>query len=330
MYKGPEKIEEIVCNDEFLAWYFKTDAEKASIWASRIADNADLHLLSSQAANFINTIKVREKSVEPEAIEGARSRLMQAIEAKPVILLAAKKRRKFWMVAAAAVLFVALSWGAFQYLAGNRSSLDTRFGEISEERLPDGSEITLNANTRVSFAEEWENEGDREVWIQGEAFFKVKKTSNKSRFIVHTGHFDIVVTGTQFNVVNRNNRTNILLKEGSVILKTPNGEDKPMKPGDFVEYDQNALISRPVKDAQVTAWKEHKFIFEKTPMKEVAAAISELYGVTVTFGDGEAALESISGILPNDNLDIFLRSLDATQNFEATKDDKEIVIRKRR
>ncbi len=44
----------------------------------------------------------------------------------------------------------------------------------------------------------------------------VKKTTEKRRFIVHTGGMDIIVTGTQFNVVNRDGERNVLLKEGSV------------------------------------------------------------------------------------------------------------------
>ncbi len=49
----------------------------------------------------------------------------------------------------------------------------------------------------------WKEGTSREVWLKGEAFFHVSKTPTKARFIVHTERFDVVVTGTQFNVMNR-------------------------------------------------------------------------------------------------------------------------------
>lgn len=51
--------------------------------------------------------------------------------------------------------------------------------------------------------------------MDGEVFFHVRKTPLKSRFIVHREHFDIIVTGTQFNVSNRHGKDNVLLQEGS-------------------------------------------------------------------------------------------------------------------
>lgn len=103
-----------------------------------------------------------------------------------------------------------------------------------------------------------------------------------------------------------------------------------MKPGDFVEFNNDLLQKKPAKDSQILAWKERKFIFEKTPMKEVGANIKDLYGLNVTFGDASVAADSISAILPNDNLDLFLQSLETTQNYEIIKNNQGILIRKKR
>ncbi|MEP7257902.1 MAG: FecR domain-containing protein [Flavitalea sp.] len=333
MDKRPQNIEETVSNDQFLSWYFDTDTEKAGLWARRMDSDPILKKLSVEAAAFIASVRLPEKTVDAAAINRAKLKMLDKINRSSeasVIPIKRKRNNSMW-IAAAAVVFIISCWGVMHYLMAEEPSFNTQFGEIKREQLPDGSEITLNADSRVSFADNWQKGGDREVWIKGEAFFKVQKTPEKSRFIVHTGHFDIEVTGTQFNVVSRNNKTNVLLKEGSIILKTENGLEKAMVPGDFVEYDNaKTLRFRTVKDAQVIAWKDRKFIFEKTSMVEVAAAITELYGVEVSFGDESVATESISGILPNDNLDIFLQSLNATQNFEAIKNNKRIVIRNRK
>ncbi|RYZ26433.1 MAG: hypothetical protein EOO10_15555 [Chitinophagaceae bacterium] len=148
-------------------------------------------------------------------------------------------RTKWWMSAAAAVLL--LITGAIFWNNSKKSQLklNTAFGQIASHKLPDGSEVMLNANSKLAMNESWKGGEDREVWLEGEAFFHVKKTSAKDRFIVHTNGADIIVTGTQFNVVNREGESNVLLKEGSVTLKTKEGQLIKMLPGDFISLNNN-------------------------------------------------------------------------------------------
>ena len=53
--------------------------------------------------------------------------------------------------------------------------LNTNYGQIAKHKLPDGSEVMLNANSKLCMNKSWEGKGDREVWIEGEAYFHVKK-----------------------------------------------------------------------------------------------------------------------------------------------------------
>jgi ferric-dicitrate binding protein FerR (iron transport regulator) len=48
---------------------------------------------------------------------------------------------------------------------------------------------------------------------------------------VHTDAFDIEVTGTSFNVVNRNGVSTVILKEGSVKIHRPGAAELVMVPG---------------------------------------------------------------------------------------------------
>jgi ferric-dicitrate binding protein FerR (iron transport regulator) len=158
----------------------------------------------------------------------------------------------------------------------------------------------------------------------------VQKTERKSRFIVHTSHFDVIVTGTEFNVVNRNERANVLLTEGSVIIRTADGKETAMKPGDFVEFVNDQVQKKQGNDSLILGWKDRNFNFEKTPMKEVVTSIEEVYGVKVRLEDEALVTDSITGIMPSDNLDVFLQSLEAAMNYEVIKNDKEILIRSKR
>ncbi len=97
----------------------------------------------------------------------------------------------------------------------------------------------------------------------------------KSRFIVHTDHFDVIVTGTRFNVVNRIGLDNVMLKEGSVIVHTDGGAELKMIPGDFVEYNSDQLEKKVVKNDSLLAWREHKLMLDRTPLPELVRIIKD-------------------------------------------------------
>jgi transmembrane sensor len=322
MSKNYLGVEDLLCNDIFLSWYFRKDPRAIKQWKLWLDANPGNGERVEQAIEFLNTLMLEEKEIPAEQITYAESLLLNKIreaenntEAPTAPVLSITKRR-WWMAAASILVFAAGLGGGYWWLSYT-PELHTDYGEIRERKLPDGSEVVVNADSKVVFSSAgWKEGKDREVWLNGEAFFHVSKTPQKSRFIVHTNHFDIIVLGTQFDVVDRPGKASVMLKEGSVILHTSGGQDLKMIPGDFVEYHPAGLEKRPVKNDSILAWKDHKLIFDNTPLREVARIIKEHYGVSVQLADDSVAAMTISGILPNDNLDVLLQALDATLDFE--------------
>jgi transmembrane sensor len=324
-------IEELLSDESFLAWYFKTDPLAVEKWNNRIAHDPKEKKLADEAVQLLQTITIKEQPVDLQRIKQAELRLINTTrlgaESKRANKVVFMKSRNIKWWAAAAIIFLT-SIGVWQYnRTSGKLSIQTAYGETRQDVLPDGSQVMLNANTTLDY-KNWKDGADREVWVKGEAFFHVKKTAQKNKFIVHTGHYDVVVTGTQFNVINRDNKSNVLLTEGSVIING-DGQEVYMKPGDYVEFNSTGIQKKAINNALVLAWKEHKFIFENTPMKEVASLVTEFYGIKVTLADEAVTAESISGIMPNDNLDVFLQSLAALPEYDVEKSDKEILIRKK-
>jgi len=324
-------IEELLSDESFLSWYFKTDLQAEQAWNNRIAHDPVQKKLVDEAVQLLQNVVVKEQPVDEQRKKLAETRLIHAIgstyDPQPAAKVIAMKSRfvKWW--AAAAIIFLS-SLGIWQYSRTTDTlSTHTAFGETRHQVLPDGSQVMLNANTTIDYRN-WKEGSDREVWVKGEAFFHVKKTAQKTRFIVHTGHFDVVVTGTQFNVLNRNNKNNVLLTEGSVTIRS-NEQEVHMKPGEFVEFNNSAIQKKEINKAPVLAWMDHQFNFEKTPMKEAADMITDVYGIKVTLAGEAVAADSISCIMPTDNLDILVQSLQALSKYDVIKSDKEILIRKK-
>jgi ferric-dicitrate binding protein FerR (iron transport regulator) len=99
-----------------------------------------------------------------------------------------------------------------------------------------------------------------------------------------------------------------------------------MHPGDFVEIKDNNLNKKTDDGSAILAWKDRKMIFEGTRITEAAKMIEEEYGVQVLLPDSNYV--PVTGILSNDNLDVLLKALDATNNYVIERNGNTIVIRK--
>ena len=319
-YREPE---ELLSDESFLAWYFKTGEGQDVVWEHWMAAHPGRRDLVQQAVELLNTTRLPEKEVPARQIDQAEAALLQKIGPRTVPLY--KDRR--WIAAACILILFTAGLFITRIIHPRRPEVKTEYGQIGWRQLPDGTDVTLNANSTLSYSPGWKDGADREVWVNGEAFFHVRRTPQKSRFIVHTDHFDIIVTGTQFNVVNRGGKDNILLQEGSVILHSPDGRELNMAPGDFVEFHSAQLEKRPAKNDSVLAWKEQKLVLDQTPLRELVALIKDHYGITVQLAADSLGDKKIVAILPNNNLDVLLKSLEATSEFDVIRQGEGILIK---
>ena len=99
-----------------------------------------------------------------------------------------------------------------------------------------------------------------------------------------------------------------------------------MKPGDFVEFTNEKIQKKTVTKQDYLAWTESKLVFDNNSLKEVAEIITQHYGIEVKLQGNNLSEKTITGIMPNDNLDILLQSLEATQEFTIQRTNNAITI----
>jgi len=321
-YHGPE---DILSDESFLSWYFKTGDSRGKTWEQWMINHPERNDLVIEAITLLETTRLQEKNVSPQQVRTAEARLFQKISTMvdqppadndPAVTPVAKGRRIRWMAAAAILLLGVAGWFLTGPLRSAGTELRTKYGQIDKGQLPDGTEVDLNANSSLRYTPGWKDGADREVWVDGEVFFHVSKTPLKSRFIVHTAHFDIIVTGTHFNVVNRHGKDNVLLQEGSVILRSADGRTLHMAPGDFVASDTFMVQKKTLRTDSVLAWKEQRLVLDRTPLSDLVTIINDHYGIPVVLAADSLSSHTISAVLPNNNLQILLQALEATGEFD--------------
>ncbi|MEP6928260.1 MAG: FecR domain-containing protein [Ginsengibacter sp.] len=327
MKENYNNSEDFLDDQSFVSWVFKSDKKDIAEWDTWLSNNPAKVLMANDAASILNLTRLKDIPVSTQQLAEAEARLRFSLQADftPAKIINFK-RRKVWY-AVAAILIISLAVGlSLIFNSPEKSQFATNYGQVKSDKLPDGTEVILNAHSTISYGKQWKNGTDREVWIKGEAFFHVKRTPSHDKFIVHTDAFDIEVTGTSFNVINLDGKSSIILKEGSVKIHRTDEAEIIMKPGDFVEFSNKQIQKKTVTKQDYIAWTDNKLVFDNTSLTDVANIIKEHYGVDVILKGRNIAAETITGIMPNNNLEVLLQALDATQEINVVRTKDSITI----
>ena len=213
----------------------------------------------------------------------------------------------------AAILVVGLILGNFLNL-GNKTSTPVFYtsvaprGSISEMLLPDGSHIFLNSGSTIKYSVDG-NQGMREVFLTGEAWFQVAKVKDKP-FLVHTCYYDVKVTGTTFNIKAYKEDKEVIttLEEGSVRVKSHEKlqlfDEKILNPGEQLVYNKELKYIQvsEVKTKMYTAWKENKLVFVNMSLKDLKTLLERKYGVEIKIADQSILDYHYDGIIKNETI----------------------------
>ena len=219
---------------------------------------------------------------------------------KDVKVIKMNPMRKLWRIAAAiAVIFVA----SYFYISTLDESISTQYAERNEVRLPDNSEIILNADSRITYSEKnWAKE--RNISLEGEAFFKVAKGQ---KFTVATKDGLVTVLGTQFNVENRTGFFEVTCYEGlvSVIF---NGKESKLRAGNsFIAINGNVLKTESPANT-IPSWMSNESTFRSIPLKYVLDEFERQYNIEVKTQN--INLEQLfTGSFSNTNINLALQSI---------------------
>jgi transmembrane sensor len=322
--------EDLLADESFLGWYYKTDPAASRQWEEMLKNDSSHKALVDNAIEFLRKLEIRELPVPAAQLDAAEARLFEHIAA-PIetgkIIHTRWGSWRMWVSAAACILVVATAGLLDRYWIRSKTTTNTPYGQIGKSVLPDGTEVTLNAHSTFTYRRRWIPGEDREVWLKGEAFFHVKKTALKDRFIVHTDHFDVIVTGTSFNVVNQPDQAGVILKEGRVTLLDEQGQELKMVPGDDVVLKGTQLVKQNNASADdATLWMENKVNFDNTAISDVIKLIDTHYGVKVEVSDPKLLNQTVTGVFPNDNLDALLKALELTRDYKVERTDDKVIL----
>jgi transmembrane sensor len=273
--------------------------------------------------------------------------------------------RWLWLaagVAAAVLVFLVLFLPAEKNIkpVSASNTISTRPGSKSKVELPDGTQVWLNADSKLTYDQHFMG-NTREVHLSGEAYFDVAhatshETGQKIPFIIHTSSIDIKVLGTAFNVrsypgekttetalirgsvevtLHRSPDKKIVLKpDEKLIVKNDDGTviNKDAKNDSAADYEPMMTLSklRPYKNDTAahyeTMWVKNKLAFENESFDRILVEIERWYNVTVIIKNESLKNLHFSGVFQNKPLSDVMEALSLSRGFHYEINGDQVII----
>lgn len=212
---------------------------------------------------------------------------------------------------------------------GKKLIAQTSATEIRQVVFADSSVVILNPSS-ILYSAPGYSTGKREVFLEGNGFFKVKKMTADRSFIVHAGRQSVTVLGTQFNVNSRKGDMEVVLTSGSVKVTADDQNISPefLKPGDKLSYKANGgEYHKTIVDPLLySPWIEGEWKFRNTPLSEIALIISEYYNVSIQFNNPETKDLKMTAVFPVTSLETLLKVIMETLPVTISNQQQKLII----
>ena len=270
-------------------------------WLNNEATPEELEQLKADP-KYASYIKIVDASSDFEIAEMNSQANFEAISNKTKSVRRLQNRNIFSVVWKVAAVFALLLAG-YYYTTTLDTSVKTEIAQTQTFLLPDGSEVALNAASKITYnKKDWAN--IRELTLDGEAYFKVKKGSN---FSVKTDEGTVSVLGTQFNVSARDGLFTVACFEGLVsvafndtLLKLPAGQK--------IQIENGKLMLNEANPNHSPVWLNDESSFENVSLQRVLEELERQFAVKVTVNNVNLD-KKFTGTFTHKNLELALKSI---------------------
>lgn len=304
----PDELQQM--RDELLA---KDDEQLSALleseWNDANDDNGYLRYeshcatLYNNVANriFGDSIIHRQYDVKSTQRQSAKLRFLRIVQMAAALLLPV------------ALVAIGMLYYENRQMATDAIVVSTGYGEQATVTLPDGSKVSVNQNTRLTYVPSKFRGSERRVSMDGEGFYSVSRDESRP-FYVDADGLCVKVLGTKFNLKARDKdkSAELVLVEGSVsftslMLK----ESQIVKPHQKIVLDKTTgrMSIENLDDCDTEmAWQRKELVFRNTPLSIVFAQMRKQFRkdfvVNTQVDQHELFTGTLSSVDLNNNLEI--------------------------
>lgn len=338
-------VAELMLDDSFVAWVLSDGRTDQHKWQQWLHANPDKALSFNRARGAILSLQNGTVQLKDERKALLRQRILDSINKRDEALTEMSSQDEEYKIfpvqlgiAASILLVFAIGlWMAWTDNPEKRVGYATAFGEIKTFVLPDSSRVTLNGNSTLTYTETVDGHFKRELWLEGEGFFDVRKVMVQHeesgwqalKFLVHTDNLSINVLGTRFNVKHRSETSQVILEEGSIQLEVKD-QDEPlmMQPSELVEVSREGELinQKSVNPSEYVSWKDGFIHLNGASFADIRSILKDNYGLDLHFKNSEHTEQiKLRGSFPAQDIDILIEAIANITQTSMRKKGNEIV-----
>jgi transmembrane sensor len=361
-------ITDFVMDEDFIRWVHDKSARDNAFWHNWLIQNPSKHLVIAEARQIVESIRIEQKTIgaaeikteidnllrtirdqqrqyEPGTDEGPRTRVVplpgRSSSGHSLYGKWARGVAALFILAIAGLLFLnnpskdkKLEKFAYSRVVASPTFTEraNSSGAVVSIALPDGSLIDLAAGSRISYPNNFGIADTRDVYLSGEAFFKIARNHGRP-FRVFANEIITKVLGTSFSIRSYEKDTTIrvTVRTGKVsVYSQATGSDKesagPGKPaGIIVTPNQQLVYQRVEQKFQkvlveyplfiVPDTLDHGMVYEDTPVEKVFDQLAKYYGINVVFDNELLSKCTVTADLANESfyhkLDLICKAIGA-------------------
>lgn len=234
---------------------------------------------------------------------------------------------RYLKIAAVLIILILPSWFLIHYINAPVEKVLICSEGILEEQLPDGSRISMNAGSTLTYHAERGKE--RGVKLQGQAYFRVAHDQIRP-FIVSGNDVRIEVLGTSFmvNTDAPGTTLEVVLDTGSIALYHAGGNHEKviLTPGQRAVVNGSVISVGSNTDRNYMSWKTKKLVFENDSLSAILSTLEKVYGLNVTLADAGLGNCRVSATFNQQSQEAVLNVLKETLSLSLEKNTHGYVL----
>ncbi len=343
-------ISDFVIDDDFIRWVIEEKKVDDDFWNNWLSENPDKYMMVAEARKILESLKTEEQVISADEREKEIDRLLQTIsekagaaeftEARPSGRTVSISKRRWWY-AAAAVLIGVVAIGGYIFQKPDKGIEPYAYRAVTPSKhliesvntsdktirlkLPDESIVELAPDSRIGYPNDFDSSNTRDVYLSGEAFFRV--TKNPARpFRVFANEIVTKVLGTNFGVRSFEKDTviQVTVRTGKVSVYSQVNEVQNAKsnsqPGGIIvtpnqelvykkseQKFQKNLLAYPAEIVPTAATDQDNMLLDEVPLEKLFTQLSKKYGINIVYDQELLRKCTVTADLRNED---FYRKLD--------------------
>lgn len=220
-------------------------------------------------------------------------------------------------------------------------------------KLPDGTLVWLNSESRLSYDPDISTKEKRIVHLEGEAFFDVAHRKRQA-FIVCTEKLSVKVLGTAFNIkaYRREAKSETTLIRGSIefSVNSRSGQKIVMNPSETIAMEEkyvqkkNSAADTSIEDISLqikrivpvkigaqeyieeTSWKDNSLVFSNESLEQLKPKFERWFNVRIELNSVNSRAYRFTGVFKKESIGEALLAMQLIKPFTFKIKEHDVII----